>query len=103
MARLLRRGGVSPPALDRIFRRSFGSSSEAGPGPVGLSAEGQEYNDAERMDHGRLKGKTALITGAGSGIGRQAALLFAHEGANVGVADWNFSAAARTVDALKVS
>ena len=35
----------------------------------------------------RLKGKTAIITGAGKGIGRSAALLFAQEGAAVVVAD----------------
>lgn len=35
----------------------------------------------------RLEGKTAVVTGAGSGIGRTAALLFAGEGARVVVAD----------------
>jgi len=47
---------------------------------------------------GRLKGKVALITGAGMGMGREASVLFAEEGARVVVADINAKAAGETVD-----
>jgi NAD(P)-dependent dehydrogenase (short-subunit alcohol dehydrogenase family) len=46
---------------------------------------------------GRLAGKVALITGAGMGMGREAALLFAREGARVVVADLDGRAAEETV------
>ena len=45
----------------------------------------------------RLANKTCIVTGAGSGIGRASALLFAAEGARVVAADIDESAAAATV------
>lgn len=48
----------------------------------------------------RLKNKVALITGGGSGIGREAALLFAREGAAVVVVDCNAAAGRETVESI---
>ncbi len=45
---------------------------------------------------GRLQGKVCVITGAGSGMGRDAAILFTEEGASVCVADVVANAAAET-------
>lgn len=48
----------------------------------------------------RLAGKVCIVTGAGSGIGRASALLFAAEGAKLVVADVDDDAARATVEAI---
>jgi NAD(P)-dependent dehydrogenase (short-subunit alcohol dehydrogenase family) len=50
-----------------------------------------------RLEDSVLEGKVALITGAASGQGRAAAVLFAREGARIAVADINDAGAAETV------
>ena len=50
----------------------------------------------------RLKDKVAIITGAGSGIGRESACLFAAEGASVVVADRDNVAGLETVRLISV-
>ncbi len=47
---------------------------------------------------GRLDGKVCVITGAGGGMGREAATVFCGEGARVCVADVDLDAAEETVD-----
>jgi NAD(P)-dependent dehydrogenase (short-subunit alcohol dehydrogenase family) len=51
----------------------------------------------------RLKDKVALITGAGAGIGRETAVLFAKEGAAVACVDVNEAAAKETASLIKNS
>jgi len=51
----------------------------------------------------RLEGKVALITGAGSGIGRESSLLWAAEGASIVAVDIDNAAAQDTADAVKAA
>lgn len=49
----------------------------------------------------RLKNKVAIITGAGSGQGRAAALIFSTEGAKIAVSDWKPELGDETVTLVK--
>lgn len=48
----------------------------------------------------RLDGKTALVTGGGSGIGREISLLFGIQGATVAIGDINEDAAAKVAEEI---
>ena len=51
----------------------------------------------------RLLDKTAIITGAGAGIGSATALLFCREGASVTLVDADLAALDRTLEAIKLA
>ena len=50
-----------------------------------------------------LENKVVAITGAGSGIGRELALLAARKGALLAISDWNEQSLAESVDLLKAT
>lgn len=50
----------------------------------------------------QLLGKVAVVTGAGSGIGREAAMLLAEQGAIVGAIDWSAETVEETVEKIQL-
>lgn len=54
-----------------------GKESEMNPEPI--------YDNVDNKGYGRLKGKTAIITGGDSGIGRAVSVAYAKEGCNVAI------------------
>lgn len=48
-----------------------------------------------------FNGKTVIVTGAGGGLGRAYALMYARLGANVVINDFNAKAAGAVVDEIK--
>ncbi len=71
-------------------------------GDVAADQEIHETYIGERMP-GLLVGKSALVTGGASGIGRATALAMAREGARVAVADRTESSAATTVELINAA
>lgn len=59
------------------------AQQQSPPGFTGEMQPGPDHGEESYRGSGRLTGKTTVITGADSGIGRAAAIAFAREGADV--------------------
>lgn len=65
-----------------------------------ISSHGKEAFHYNKVSMFSLKGKSAIITGGGSGIGRAISVLFAKQGALVHIIELNSEAASNTIDEI---
>jgi len=68
---------------------------------INICVSAKQFSSSASNVKGRLANKVALITGAGSGIGKDSALLFASEGASIIVADVSVDKGKEVVDLVK--
>ena len=68
-----------------------------------VTARDDRHHDEGARSMKTLDNKVVVITGAGSGMGREMALIAARQGALLAVSDWNEQGLAETVDLLKAA
>src|SRR5689334_23563079 len=97
------------PATAASFRMSTASAPPPGPDTASmgvqviLSPNNYSKECLSNMTEQRFKGKIAIVTGAGQGIGKGVATRLAHEGASVVIAEYNAETASATAQEITES